>query len=91
MLSERSYWRGRIDSTRSEAELAVLAKRVTYTGNPGHKVNPGNFGRTAPASPRADTSLCDSVGVLDSHTALRLLREGVRRGLVSEQVRNAGQ
>ena len=91
MLSERFYWKGCIDSIRSEAVLAVLAKRVTYAGNPGHKANPGNFGLTPPASSRADKSLCDSVGVLDSHKTLRLLREGIRRGLVSEQVRNAGQ
>lgn len=76
MLSERLYWKRRLDSIRSEAELAVLAKRLTYGGNPEHKVDPGNFGLTPPASPRADKSLCDSVGVLNSRTALRLLREG---------------
>lgn len=87
MLSERFNWKRRLDSIRSEAVLAVLAERVTYGGNPEHKVDPGNFGLTPPASPRADKSFCDSVGVLSSRTALRLLREGVRRGLVSEQVR----
>lgn len=79
--------RRRIDSTRRESELAVLAERVTYGGNPEHKVDPGNFGLTPPANPRADKSMCDAVGVFKSHTALRLLREGIKRGLVSEQVR----
>lgn len=30
--------------------------------------------------------MCDSVGVFDWHVALRLLREGIKRGLVSVQV-----
>lgn len=76
-----------IDSIRRESKLAILAERVTYGGNPEHKVDPGNFGLTPPANPRADKSMCDAVGVFDSHTALRLLWEGIKRGLVSEQVR----
>lgn len=87
MRRKRFNWKRRIDSTRSDSELAILAERVTYGGNPEHKIDPGDFGLTPPAIPWADKSKCDSVGVLDSHTALRLLREGVRRGLVSKQVR----
>ena len=87
-MPRQRFNRGRrIDSTRSESELSILAGRVRYGGNPEHKVNPGNFGLTPPAAPRADKSMCDSVGVFDSRTALGLLREGIKRGLVSAQVR----
>ena len=65
----------------------MLAGRVTYGGNPEHKRKPGDFGLTPPAAPQADKSLCDAVGVFDLRTALCLLREGIKRGLVSEQVR----
>jgi len=47
----------RIDSTRSESELAMLAGRVTYGGNPQHKRRPGNFGLNPPAAP-GPTSQC---------------------------------
>ena len=68
--------------------MDVLRERATYTGNPAHKRNPGDFGLTPPAQPRADKSLCDDVEIFDVATALRLLREGIRRGLVSVQERN---
>lgn len=87
MPRQRFNRKRRIDSTRSESELAVLAGRVTYGGNPEHKRKPGDFGLTPPAAPRANKSLCDAVGVFDLRKALCLLREGVKRGLVSEQVR----
>ncbi len=77
----------RIDSTRSEGELAVLAGRVKYGGNPEHKANPGNYGLVPPSRHRPNKSMCDAVGVFDSRVALRLLREGIKRGLVSVQVR----
>ena len=64
-----------------------LAVRVVYTGNPVHKRNPGDFGLTPPADPRDDKTLCDSVGISSHALALGLLRRGIERGLVSEQVR----
>ncbi|MCF7996562.1 MAG: hypothetical protein K9L88_17260 [Chromatiaceae bacterium] len=66
-----------------------LASRISYGGNPEHKRNPGDFGLTPPAAHcRADKSLCDDTGILTRAAALKLLRAGVRRGLMSEQRRN---
>ena len=65
----------------------MLAGRVTYGGNPEHKRKPGTLGPLLPQPPGANKSLCDAVGVFDLRTALCLLREGIKRGLVSEQVR----
>ncbi|HOJ04258.1 MAG TPA: hypothetical protein PK916_09670 [Bacteroidota bacterium] len=89
MISKRkSYNPKRAISTRPvEADLSRWSQSVEYGGNPEHKKNPGDFGLTPPASPRPDKTLCDGVGIFDRATALRLLREGVRRGLVSEQMR----
>ena len=77
----------RIRPTDGIEELPDLAARVTYTGNPVHKRNPGDFGITPPADPRDDKTLCDSVGVFSRAVALRLLRRGIERGLISEQMR----
>jgi hypothetical protein len=52
------------------------------------KKNPGDFGLTPPASPRRDKTLCDGVNIFQKAVALKLLKEGVRRSLVSEQTRN---
>ncbi|MCU0571494.1 MAG: hypothetical protein MUC41_00715 [Syntrophobacteraceae bacterium] len=61
---------------------------VKYGGNPEHKKNPGDFGLMPPSQPRADKSLCDVVGIFSKKEATRLLKEGVKKGLVSEQMRN---
>ncbi len=67
----------------------ALARRVNYGGNPEHKRNPGDFGLTPPAAHRrSDKTLCDGVGILSRKEALRLLRAGLRRGLISEQERD---
>ena len=70
-------------------KLENLAERVSYTGNLEHKEAPGDFGLTPPVQPGPDKSKCDWIGILDRATALRLLKEGARRGLVSLQVRGA--
>ena len=77
----------RIRSPSGIENLSDLAARVTYTGNPFHKSNPGDFGLTPPASPREDKTLCDSVDILSRAVALRLLRRGIERGLISVQMR----
>lgn len=70
-------------------EDSLLARRVSDGGNPAHKRNPGDFGLTPPAAhQRADKSLCDDTGILTRTAALKLLRAGIRQGLVSEQQRN---
>ncbi len=67
--------------------LSALAKRVVYGGNPEHKEKPGDFGLTPPVCPRPDKPHCDQVGIFERKLALRLLREGVKRGMVSLQMR----
>lgn len=67
--------------------LQRLANRVRYGGNPEHKRNPGDFGLVPPAQPRADKTLCDEAGISKKAVAEGLLRDGVAKGLVSEQMR----
>lgn len=68
--------------------LNLLVDSVNYSGNPEHKRNPGDFGLTPPSQPRADKTLRDIVGVLRRQEATKLLKEGVRKGLISEQEKN---
>jgi hypothetical protein len=75
----------RIASVSARAHLERLAAEVRYGGNPEHKRNPGDFGLTPPASPRLDKTLCDEAAIFHRGLALDLLREGIRRGLVSQQ------
>lgn len=79
----------RIKETRDPAELDHLARQVRYTGNPVHKRNPGDFHLNPSAQPRDDKTLCDNAGIFTRAEALRLLREGVKRGLISAQKRGA--
>jgi hypothetical protein len=75
---KRKIWTG-----VSSAARAGLVAEVTYAGNPVHKRNPGDFGLTPPAQPRPDKTLCDEVELFGRADALRLLRRGICRGLVS--------
>ncbi len=59
------------------------ADKFQYTGSPLHKRTPGDFALSPPAAPRPDKSLCDEAGITRRQEAQDLLREGVRRGLVS--------
>lgn len=70
-----------------ETELAALATKVQYSGNPEHKRNPGDFGLTPPSAPRADKTLCDMAGIQSRVDALSALRRGVLKGLISIQRR----
>jgi hypothetical protein len=67
--------------------LDAIVDSICYGGNPEHKRNPGDFGLTPPTQPRPDKSLCDEIGVFRKAEAERLLRDGLRRGLVSESWR----
>lgn len=68
--------------------LEQLTKKVRYGGNPEHKRNPGDFNLSPPSNPRQAKTLCDEVGIFKRADALALLKEGLRRGLVSVQERN---
>ena len=78
----------RVCTTQDREYLSRLCAIVGYGGNPQHKKNPGDFGLKPPCDPRPTKSLCDTVSVFRKEAALELLREGVRRGLVSESERN---
>lgn len=71
----------------STGACSSLMSLVSYGGNPEHKRNPGDFGLTPPSLPRADKTLCDGVGIVSRRHAVNLLREGIRRGLISTQTR----
>jgi len=69
-------------------QCAVLSESVRYGGNPEHKKNPGDFGLTPPSAPRTAKSLCDSVAIFKKSLAMKYLKRGLKRGLVSEQIVN---
>ena len=77
----------RIRQSCSEEHLTDLAAKVSYTGSPYHKRDPGDFGLTPPSQPRPDKTLCDSVGIFSKSIATRLLSSGIVAGLISEQTR----
>jgi hypothetical protein len=64
--------------------LEALAAKVRYGGKPDHKRNAGDFGLTPPALPRDDKSLCDAVKNVNRAEALRLLKKGILRGMISK-------
>lgn len=72
-----------IQDGRAPAELDILAGKLRYGGNPVHKRNPQSFDLPYPNRRRWDGSLCETAGVTNRAQALRLLREGARRGLIS--------
>jgi hypothetical protein len=76
-----------VTDAAAQRELVALSRRARYGGSPQHKRNPGDFGLVPPADPRPDKTLCDDAGVLRRGVAENLLREGMRRGIVSRQRR----
>lgn len=78
----------RICLTVDSETVGQLAQMVVYKGNPVHKRNPGDYGLTPTAQPRANKTLCDVSQIFEVRRALALLREGVKQGLVSVQTRN---
>lgn len=81
--------RRRIQPDCDAAMREKLVAEVCYGGNPEHKRNPRDFRLTPPLRPRPDKTLCDDVAVTTRSQALGLLRQGVKKGLVSEQMRGA--
>lgn len=77
-------------SADRKAVLVELSRKARYSGNPGHKRNPGDFGLVPPSAPRSSKSLCDAAGIFNRVDATRLLREGIRRGTVSVQEEEGG-
>ena len=78
----------KIRTTREGIDLIQLSERIGYGGNPEHKRNPGDFGLYPPSRPRADKTLCDMVDIDKRADALKLLKKGVRKGMVSDRIIN---
>ena len=64
--------------------MEQLASRVSYIGKEDHKRNPGDFDLAPSYTECSDKSLCDDTGLFTIKACLRLLRQGIRRGLISE-------
>ena len=70
-------------------QLGELAKKVSYGGNAEHKRNPRAFGLVLPPSMlRSDKTIREDAGEFTREKALRLLRKGISKGLVSKQLRD---
>ena len=72
----------------TDAELQhciELVSKVSYGGNPEHKINPGDFGLIPPSGARPGKSLCDAVKIFSKRIALEYLQSGLRQGLISER------
>ncbi len=77
----------KIQSFSESCALIALVGSVKYGGNPEHKKNPGDFGLTPPSSPRSAKSLCDTVKIFTRKAAVTHLQAGLRKGMVSEQMK----
>jgi hypothetical protein len=71
----------------SEDDIKRWLAKVCYGGNPEHKKNPGDYGLTPPSIPRPDKTLCDLAGIFNRAQALQLLKDGIQKGLISQQTR----
>jgi hypothetical protein len=66
----------------------ALVERLVYTGNPLHKRNPGDFKLDPPGAARPGKTLCDGSSIFSRSEALKLLKQGFAKGLVSVQTRD---
>lgn len=75
----------RLVDEKTRNEKSAFHSKAGYGGNPEHKRNPGDFGLTPPSAPRPGKTLCDNAGVTTYREALRLLRKGMKAGLLSQR------
>jgi hypothetical protein len=71
------------NSPYTEEDMDLFAGKIRYEGNPRHKKSPGSFGLESTVKPYHRKALCDVVSVKTSREAIWLLKEGIRRKLVS--------
>jgi hypothetical protein len=62
--------------------------KVRYGGNREHKLNPGDYALGPSINPRPGKTLCDANGPFPKTKAEDLLKKGISKGMISEQVRN---
>ncbi len=77
----------KIQSFSESSVSDAMVKSVKYGGNPEHKKNPGDFGLTPPSSPRTAKSLCDTVKIFTKKVAISHIKDGLRKGMVSNQMK----
>jgi hypothetical protein len=90
-MDERRPRRGELNDKRRFADITgpieplPAAESISYGGNPEHKRRAGDFALTPPAAPNPDKTLCDQAQIFERAVALRLLREGLKRRMISPQ------
>ena len=69
-------------------ERAERAKKALYGGNPEHKIRPGDYGLPQTTNRYQNKTLCDADRKFLKAEAEELLKEGLRKGMISVQKRN---
>ena len=72
----------------TEKQLNSFAGMGRYRGSAHHKSRPADYGFHPPTSPRPSKSLCDDKRIIRLEEATRLFKDGIARGMVSEQRQN---
>jgi hypothetical protein len=78
----------KISPSIDEEIVERLVQKIVYAGSSAHKRSPGNFGLKPPMQPRINATLCEVTQISDPRLAIKLLRKGVKLGLISVQMRN---
>jgi hypothetical protein len=66
------------------AEVKRIALDARYGGSAIHKLHPGNYGFHPPTNPRPSKPLCDDRRPIPDTEAATLMREGIRKGMISQ-------
>lgn len=70
-------------ASMSDDERSMLANNAVYVGSALHKRMSGDYGFRPPVNPRPSKSLCDDLRMINKVEASQLLKDGIRKGLVS--------
>lgn len=69
--------------TLSVEALRHMAETARYGGAAYHKLRPGDYGFDPPVSPRPSKAVCDDKRIVLRDEAETLLRQGIRKGMIS--------
>jgi hypothetical protein len=70
--------------TLTKAELDRVIETARYVGINIHKLHPGDYGFVPPVNPRPTKGVCDDLRIILMKEAAELMRDGIRRGMVSQ-------
>jgi hypothetical protein len=76
------------DYKANRDEYLRLGEKANYTGNPLHKLSPGDYQLNPPCAARINKSLCNTVNIIHRGDATKLLREAFRHGSISAKKEN---